>query len=164
MPEVEEEEYIQPEDLKVFRDESNNLCVRIKGRGGWSKVAVRQAFPYSDPGRFLVLSQDEEEIGIIRDLAELDEGSRRLLGEALGKRYHVPVIEKIESVEDAHNATRWVVETDKGRRQFLVRDRHNFRRIKGRGLIIVDVDGGRYLIPADATLDKQSLKLLEMHR
>ncbi len=164
MPQLKADEYIEPEKLEVILDNSNNLCVRIEGRGEWSKVSVRQAFPYSDPGRFLVLSQDEDEIGIVRDLDELGEGSRKLLTEALGKRYHVPVIESIESVEDAHNATRWTVQTDRGPRQFLVRDRHNFRRVKQRGLIIVDVDGGRYLIPRDARLDKQSLKLLEMHR
>ncbi|MGD2175115.1 MAG: DUF1854 domain-containing protein, partial [Candidatus Brocadiaceae bacterium] len=121
------------------------------------------AFPYSEPDRFVILYQDEEEIGVVGDLEELDDESRTVLREVLEKRYHIPRIQRVLSVDDAHNATRWTVETDRGRREFLVRDRHNFRRIKGKGLIIVDVDGGRFLIPREAVFDKQSQKLLDMH-
>lgn len=161
--EVEEHQYIAPEGLTVFRDESNNVRARIEGQGEWEKVVPKLAFPYSDPDRFVILLSEGEEIGMLRELSELEEDSRRLLRELLEKRYHVPEIKRIIDVDDAHNAHRWTVETDKGVRRFLVRDRHNFRRIRGVGKIIIDVDGSRFFIPRGADLDPQSRKLLDLH-
>lgn len=155
--------YVEPDRLTITKDESNNLCVAIDGEGEWRKVAVKLAFPYSEPESFVALLADDEEVGIIRDLSELDEDSAALMREALQKRYHIPVIESIVSVDDAHNATRWTVETDRGRRSFLVRDRHNFLRIKHGDKIIIDVDGGRYRLPRERRYDKQSQKLLDLH-
>ncbi len=156
-------EFIEPTEVEVFLDDSNNTCVRIAGEGEWEKVTARLAFPYSEPRQYIILYQDEEEIGIIQDLAELEEDSRQVLEGMLRKRYHIPEIHRILAVEDAHNATRWVVVTSHGRRDFLVRDRHNFRRVKGRGLVIVDVDGNRFWISREREYDKISQKFLDMH-
>lgn len=163
MPAIKDECYITPRDLRVFRDNSQNLCVEIEGRRAWKKVAVKLAFPYSDPGEFVQLTQNDEPIGMVRNLSELDATSRALLEQALRKRYYVPEIKRLVSVHEAHNATTWIVETDKGRRDLLVRDRHNFRRIKGGDLIIVDVDGNRFRIPHHRTFDKESQKLLDLY-
>lgn len=155
--------YLKPQGLRVFRDESNNLCVTTAAGRTYKKVAVRLAFPYSDPEHFIILAFEDEEIGILREPAELDDESHRLLHDVVSKRYHVPRILQILDVRDAHNATRWVVETDMGPRSFLVRDRHNFHRIKSGDLIIVDVDGCRFRLDRDQGLDKLSRKLLGLH-
>jgi len=156
--------YIPAADLRVFRDESQNLCVEIKGRGTWQKVAARLAFPYSDPERFiLLLSLNEEEIGMVRELSELDPASRDLLADVLKRRYHIPEIRRILSVYEAQNAMIWQVETDRGQRDLLVRDRHNFRRLKNGDLIIIDVDGNRFRVSRDRRFDSQSRKLLDLY-
>ena len=157
------QDYIAPEDLKVFRNGSNNLCVRIEGRGEWEKVTVRLAFPYSDPGHFIVLSHEEREIGVIRDLHQAEENSRALLKEMMAKRYHVPEITIIVSIEEVRNAMRWTVETDKGCRSFDVRDRYNFRRIRGGAIIIVDVEANRFRISDPSALGEESQKLLDIY-
>ena len=162
-PGMTEEYYIAPEDLTVFHDESNNLNVRVKGRGEWAKVVVRLACPYSDPEHFVGLLHDGEQIGMIRDLSDLTEDSRALLKQALTKRYHIPEVARILSVRETSNAAVWTVATDKGRREFMVRGRHNFRRIKGRDLIIVDVDGNRFRVRRGVPLDRESQKLLDLH-
>ncbi len=155
--------YLAPEGLKLFNDESNNLCVTTADGRTHRKVTVRLAFPYSDPDHYVILAVEEEEVGIVRDPAELDEESCGLLRRIVSKRYHVPEVLRILDVVDDHNATRWVTETDMGPRSFLVRDRHNFNRIKGGDLIIVDVDGCRFRIRRDRGLDKLSSKLLGLH-
>ena len=154
---------IAPEDLKVFKDDSNNLSATIEGRGTWTKIAVRLAFPYSDPDHFASLVFNEEHVGMVRDLTELDEGSRLLLQEALLKRYHIPQVRQVLSVRELHNATHWQVVTDRGTRDFMVRDRHNFRRIKGGDLIIVDVDGNRFQVLRNGDFDQESLRLLDTY-
>ena len=159
----QESQCIDPRALSVFRNESQNLCARIRARGEWEKVAVRRAFPYSDADHYIALYVEEEEIGIIRDLAELDADSRALLEETLRKRYHIPVIERILSVEDTHNATRWRVVTDRGERSFEVHSRRSFRRLPGGALVIIDVDANRFRISDRKALDKQSRDLLELH-
>jgi hypothetical protein len=163
MTQVLDQHYLAPGEVKVFRDDSNNLAVETTDGETWRKVTARLAFPYSAPDRFIILTRDGEEVGMIRDPAELDESSRSVMEDTLQKRYHIPEIERILSVEDAHNATRWSVETDRGPREFLVRDRHNFHRVKGGDTVVVDVDGNRFRIPRDRVFDKQSRKLLDMH-
>ncbi|MCK4282930.1 MAG: DUF1854 domain-containing protein [Candidatus Brocadiae bacterium] len=160
---IEDENYIAPEPLTIFRDESQNLCVEIQGRGAWRKVVAKLAFPYSAPESFVLLMQNDEPIGMVRSLSELDEDSRAVLQEALRKRYHIPEIQCIVSVHEAHNAAMWVVETDRGPRDLLVRDRHNFRRIKDGDLIIVDVDGNRFRVSRHRVFDKESQKLLDLY-
>ena len=86
-----------------------------------------------------------------------------LLQEALLKRYHIPQIRQVLSVRELHNATHWQVVTDRGTRDFMVRDRHNFRRIKGGDLIIVDVDGNRFQVLRNGDFDQESLRLLDMY-
>src|SRR5256886_15899906 len=47
-------------------------------------VWVRRCFPWSEPARFVSLRDDEErEIALARDPAELDPPSRRVLAEAM---------------------------------------------------------------------------------
>ena len=126
-------------------------------------MAVRLAFPYSDPDHYVVLYHEEEEIGIIQDPGELDDESRRVLEQMVEKRYHIPAVQRIEDIEEIHNATRWIVETDRGERSFEVRDRHNFRRIGTGEIIVVDVDANRFRIPPRSALDEESQKLLDLY-
>ncbi len=155
--------YIPPAKLRIFRDESQNLCAEIKDRGTWQKVAARLAFPYSDAERFILLSLNDEEIGMVRELSELDPVSRNLLADVLKRRYHTPEIQRILSVYEAQNAMIWQVETDRGQRELLVRDRHNFRRLKNGDFIIIDVDGNRFRVSGSRRFDGESQKLLDLH-
>jgi len=157
------QDYIAPEDLRIFRDDSNNLSVEIKGHRTWNKVVARLAFPYSDPSHFVILMRDDEEIGVVRDVSELEQGSRALLEEALAKRYHIPEILRVLDITESNSAAIWVVETDRGPREFMVRDRHNFRRFRGGDLIIVDVDGNRFRIARDRVFDADSQRLMDNH-
>jgi len=158
-----EQDVIDPQQLRVFRDENQNLCAELVGRGRWTKVTVRLGFPYSDPDHYIFLMHNEEEIGMLRDLSGLDAESQQLIRAALDKRYYIPRITRVLSVHETSSATLWVVETDRGQREFITRDRHNFRRIKGSDLIIVDVDGNRFRVPRDARFDVQSQRLLDLY-
>jgi len=154
---------IAPEVLEVFRDESNNLGCRIEGLGRWTKVTVRLAFPYSNSERFVALFHENEQIAMIRDLAEVEEKSRALLREAIRKRYHIPEVLAILQVREGRNATVWTVRTEKGERKLMVRDRHNFRRVRGGDTIIIDMVGNRFRLARDRRFDPQSQRLLDLY-
>lgn len=163
MSEVKNHDFTKPGDLKVFRDDSNNLAVEVKGRGRWAKVAIRLAFPYSDPEHYIALVHDGEQVGMVRDLGELEPESRAVLREALKMRYHVPEVLRILDVREDRNAAVWSIETDRGPRHLTVRDRHNFRRIKGGDTVIVDVDGNRFRLRRDRIFDEESQRLLDTY-
>ncbi len=155
--------FLPAEDVDVFMNDSGNVAVRVRDRGQWDKAVAKLAFPYSDPEHHVVLFKDDEEIGIIRDLHELKCDSRRLLREMLEQRYHIPEINRILSIEEAHNSTQWTVLTDRGERSFQVQDRDNFRRIRGRGIVVIDVDANRFRIPDPDALDAESRTLMDMY-
>jgi hypothetical protein len=155
--------YLDPRQVFLYRNKSRNLCLRIEGRGEWEKIAVRRAFPYSEPESYIVFQSDDEELGVLRDPSELDAESYALLDITLRKRYHIPVILRIVSVEETHNATKWQVETDMGPRSFEVHSRRSFRSMREGELVIIDVDANRFRVPDRHALDRASRDLLEMH-
>jgi hypothetical protein len=155
------EQYIDPAQLTVYRNDSRNLCVHIHGRGEWDRVTVRRALPYTDPDRYIAFYSGDEEIGIVRTIDALDFRSRNVLSDALRKRYHVPEIRRILAIDEVQNATRWHVDTDRGMRSFEVQSRRSFRRLPDGGLVIIDVDSNRYRISDRRALDHQSLELLD---
>jgi hypothetical protein len=163
MSNTEQRIYVDPADLRIFRDESNNVCAEVRGRGEWKKVAFKLAFPYSDPDRFVSIQHEGEQVGILRDVTGLEDESQQVLRDALAKRYHVPEIVSILDVRDGKSAAVWTVETERGTRTLMVRDRHNFRRVKGGDTIIIDVDGNRFRLSSDRRLDPESQKLLDLY-
>ena len=78
-------------------------------------AAVRRALPLSEPERFLVLSDPlGDEIGVVRDLNELDNNSREVLREALTRAYSMTRITRILEVErePLTGQVRWRVEIE----------------------------------------------------
>lgn len=75
--------------------------------------APRRARPLSEPDKYILLyNESEEEMGVLRDLAELDEESRQVLGDALKKVYVIERIVRVLEVEKEAltGQTRWRVE------------------------------------------------------
>lgn len=155
--------YVDTSKLRVYRNESQNLCASIEGRGSWQKLIVRFAFPYFEPRKFVSLATADEEIGIIRDLEHVDAQSRRILEETLEKRYHIPEILRVSSIQETREGKLWMVETNRGMRSFVVRSPDDFVRVKGGSVIVVDADENRFCIPDLHSLDTVSRRSVEMY-
>src|SRR5256885_16624018 len=71
-------------------------------RGGVERaVWVRRCFPWSEPARFVSLRDDEErEVALVRDPAELDAASRRVLEQAMGAAGFVCEIVRVTGIEE----------------------------------------------------------------
>src|SRR2546422_10688149 len=73
-----------PGELTLERRPDGRVWAIRSGGGVARAVWVQRCFPWSEPGRFLSLrDDDEEEFALVRDPAELDPASRRVLEEAL---------------------------------------------------------------------------------
>ncbi len=149
-------------DVSFVRDANGNTLLEMAGE---TQVVASMiaAFPLTHPdGMISLRDSDGAEICILDFAGDLDEQSRKIVGEALERSYFMPRILDIFEVTDAMNVVEWVVETDRGPRTFHVRYvRQNIRRIGNRQFVIKDVDNNRYEIRDWIEMPILAQKLLE---
>ncbi len=121
-------------------------------------IEFRCAFPLSDPHKYILIKDSEGAvIGTLRDLSDLKPDQRTIVKDVLREIYFIPIIEKIEKVEEQFGVTTWHVLTDRGPRTFKLRGRkENVLEAAPGRILIVDVDSNRYEIAPDETLDPAS--------
>ena len=124
-------------------------------------VWVRRCFPWSEPGHYLSLrDNDEQEFALVRDPAELDAASREALETALALAGFVFEITRVLEIEEEVEIRRWRVETRQGARTFQTRLDDWPRSLPHGGLLIRDVTGDLYHLGKPAALDRHSRALL----
>jgi len=152
-----------PGALRLFHDGSGRLLLAIDDRC-YVDVKVARAFPMSDPDGYVAIldgARRDMVIGPLVRLAELDQESRQAALEALGRRYFMPLITRVVNLTEEFGAVYCNAETDRGRRQFVVRGaRDAIEEQDDTTLLIPDVDGNRYRVDL-ARLDARSRRLLE---
>jgi len=73
-------------------------------------------------------------------------------------------IVSVDKLKDRYGFTYWDVTTTAGSASFTMQDTHrNIVKISDDRLMIVDMDGNRYLIQSVAGLDKASYKKIELY-
>src|SRR2546425_3658607 len=106
-------------------------------------VWVRRCFPWSEPARFVSLRDDEDrEFALVRDPAELDPASRRVLEEAMVAAGFVFEITRVMAIEEEVEIRHWRVETPQGARSFHTPLDAPPRPLSHGGLLIPDAAGG----------------------
>ena len=115
--------FLQPNTVRVFRSGSGSLSVELESIGTYEDVKVFRSFPLSDPSKYISLRvgktrSEETEIGVIRDLAEIQPESREILWQELVRRYLIHIITKIHAITEEFAFLHWEVTTDKGPRSF----------------------------------------------
>lgn len=164
-----EVEYLDPGEIRFSRMTHGGLQI-VKGDGEtFEHVIVYRTHPLSMPDEYISVrigrsELEQKEIGIIRRLDDLRREDRALILEELRKRYFSHTVESIESIEEEMGYFYWVVDTDKGRREFPVpiRPRH-ITFVRPRGRIITDIDGNRYGIRDLEKLDAVSQAIFHKH-
>jgi hypothetical protein len=80
----------------------------------------------------------------------------------LSRRYLTSRVRRLVSLKQEFGVTYWEVETDRGLRDFVVRDlQENCVWLSDTHLLLVDVDGSRFEIPDRLLLDERSQQLLD---
>ena len=126
------------------------------------RVLVMCSFPLSRPQEFVSLRDgSNREIGLIERLRDLDPESRRIAEEEIERRYFLPEITAIYRLEGHFGTYDWEVETDRGRRAFVVRGRsEHIIQLPPHRVAITDVLGNRYQVKDYTRLDRKSQALL----
>jgi len=129
------------------------------------RVMFHRAFPYERPEEFVsVQDEDGKEYGIIKSLADFDGRGREIIDEALKRKYFCPEIKKINKLQEQFGYSLWEVETDIGPMEMVLKDTFgSIIRISDTYLVIVDVNGNRYLLPDVTALDRKSYRKIELY-
>ena len=143
-------------DLRVL-DESR---VRIFDFGGMPRATLEgefsciraqltRAFPLSDPHRYWgLLDGDGKDIGMLTDPSKLDAASKSIGERELDKRYFTPVVMHVFEAKEDYGAFLWDVETDKGRRTYVIRGmKDSMAELSPSRMLLTDVEGNRFEIP-----------------
>jgi len=147
------------DELRLERRVDGQLWALRNGEA--HPVRVYRCFPWSEPGRFVSLRDDDEkELAMVAEMSDLDSESRGVLESALAEAGFVLEVTAIRSVEEEVEIRAWSVETRQGARTFQTKLDDWPREVPGGGLLIRDVAGDLYHVPSPADLDGESRALL----
>lgn len=159
---TDELEYLDTSKVSISRNAFAELVVQLPDGSTHTKVEPVRSFPLSETVRFITLLDSERnEIGIVEDARKLAPQSRDVLIEELEKRYFMPKITKINSLDGQFGVTQWDVETTQGDVQFGMRTRYDIVTLGNGRVLIKDADGNRYEIENYNKLDPKSYALLQ---
>jgi hypothetical protein len=124
-------------------------------------VPVR-AFPIGAPDDGLALVDGEgHELVWIDRLANLPAAIAELIRDELASREFVPVIKRIIGVSSYACPSTWQIDTDRGETTLVLKGEEDIRRLGEEKLLIADTHGIQYLVRNQATLDRNSRKILD---
>jgi len=124
-------------------------------------VRLRQCFPWSEPALHLSLRDDQDrEVAIVDDPAELDPESRRAIERTLAEAGFVLEVTRVLDIDEEVEIRQWTVETRQGRRSFQTHLDDWPRALPNGGILIRDVAGDLYRLAAPQQMDKKSRELL----
>ena len=149
-----------PDSLRLERGRNGQLLALYLG--GRRAVRVVRCFPWSAPGHFISLRdfEEEDEVALIREPAELDPASQKTLEEALAEAGFVLRISSIVEIEEEIEIRSWTVCTEQGPRRFQTPRDEWPREVPGGGLLVRDVAGDLYFIARPDALDPHSRRQL----
>lgn len=158
--------FIDPKQAEFFQTPGGFVGLRYKEKE-YPRVSFRRALPVGQPSAYIsVADVENKEVGILRDIAELNDAQLRIVHAELDRRYYCPLVLEVKSVKDklgyVYLELRIQGEGKSFDRNCAIKDvNKNIRMLDDNRLILFDVDGNRYLVPSLSGLDKKSLKQLE---
>ncbi len=161
--------YLSPDKCEFYKTDGGLLGLRLGGED-LGRVALLRMFPLRKPEKFISVRRENRErsdsrveYGVIEDLAAFTGEQRALIDEELERRYFVPEITAVTNVKEEYGHTYWTVETTAGGRSFTVFDMNsNLLNLGGGRVMIVDVDGNRYIFPDVSKIGEKALRLIEI--
>lgn len=161
---MEELHLLDPATARVFVNEFEELCLQVEDGEPVGPLKASRGFPVTGPDDFISLEDgDENEVGLIRRVGDLDRASQEALRSELERSYFTATILEVEAIDVEYHIPTWRVRTDRGPRSFELRNSHRDIRVLGWRVLIRDADGNRYEIPDLRQLDAASRALVDEH-
>jgi len=136
----------------------------------YKHVVLRRVLPIEYPMEYIsVADHENKEIGILRDVTSLPADQREIVERELDNRYYSPQVMEVLSVKDklGYVYMEMKLKNKQGRvydKSCAIKDvSRNIRTLPNDSVLIFDVDGNRYTIPAIKEMGKASLKRLDAY-
>ncbi len=167
LPETFDTKILDPKTIQ-FRHDGHNLTFTASDGTFYPRITLRRSFPLSAGNTYIVVRVPEAEpdrsteLGMIVDCAELSDESRQAVEYELRSFYLVPVIQCIHSIREEFGFLYWVVDTDRGPKEFIMRDSiiGQIRQVGPGRWLIIDINQTRYEVHNYEQLDEHSQYLL----
>lgn len=155
-------EFLNPENCN-FSFNANGFLVMLLNGEEKGRVKLIRAYPYSLTEQYICVHDlEDNEIGIIRDLNELDKNSTECAAKELDSRYYCPTVSSVKSIKERMGHFYFQTVVDGKEKNFTVRDiTKNMRFAANNSLLIFDMDGNRYIIPEFEKIETKSKRILE---
>lgn len=154
--------FIDATKVKFETQENGFLKVTLEDKV-YEKVTLTRLLPYSQEDAYIAIIQNQEEIGIIKDLSELDSEQYDQVQKHLHYKYYIPEITKINNVKEKMGFLYMNLETKGGTKEICIADFvSNIRLIKDHLLSITDVEGNKYRMSNIQQLDKDSRQKIDI--
>ena len=155
--------YVDKYTGKIEKTDIFLIRLTLKDGTVYDNLEPRMLFPYTNHTMYItLLDKGENEIGLVRDLEELDKDSKQALLECFKEYYLIPKITKVIDCEDKFGTLKWTVDTDRGEIIFNIKNRHSdIKHLYGTPRIIIrDSNDNRYEISDVDALDPVSKRKL----
>ena len=133
-------------------------------------VILRRIMPLQQPMEYIsVADPDNNEIGILKAVADLPAGQQEIVIHELDNRYYAPEVLEVVSVQDklGYVYMELRLKNKQGKeytKNCAVKDvSRNIRMVTNTSVIIFDVDGNRYVISDVANLNRHSMRKLDAY-
>ena len=149
--------YVTEKD-EITLCENNLVTLKTESGEVFEKLEPRRLFPVSHADIYITLLNEEGvEVALIKSISELSADSAKVIRASLDDYYLVPHITRIISTEEKYGTLRWCVETDRGIKNFDIRNRnHDVKVFKDGKVRVRDSDDNRYVIDDYNKLDSHS--------
>ena len=157
MAKAPERIYVTGDD-KITVYENNLVTLTLKDGTEYTALEPRRLFPVSRLDTYVTLLDSEGvEIALIRTMSDLSKESYDVIEYSLNDYYLVPHIIRIVAVTEKYGTLHWSVETERGFKEFDIRNRnHDVKVYKDGRVRVRDSDDNRYVITDYRKLDKHS--------
>ena len=157
MTHVKERIFVSDRD-NIKQYENNLVTLTLENGDVYEKLEPRRLFPVNRPDEYItMLNTEGVEVAVIRKISELNESSREAVTHSLNDYYLVPHIKRIIAITEKYGTLHWVVETERGIKEFDIRNRnHDIKAFRNGCVRVRDSDDNRYIIDDYKALDKHS--------
>lgn len=147
---------------RITASENNLVDLTLASGENFPRLEPRRLFPVSRTESYITLiDENGNEAALIRELRDLDHKSLGIIEQSLNDYYLVPYITAILSATEKYGTLHWRVETNRGIKEFDIRNRNHDIRIYDDGCVRVrDSDDNRYVISDYRKLDRHSRSYL----
>jgi hypothetical protein len=153
---------LEPGDVSFSRCQGGVFQGVVEGKA-FEEIILFRIFPFQYTTQYIsVRDAKGDEIGVIRDIDELDEESRAEMDKELQLRYFLPLVTRIDVVKQKSDLWIWELQTNLGPTRIVMRNLHEHMQYPSANrIILTDINGKRCEIRDWKALDSHSRNQLK---